>query len=449
VSNDETIDAGTLGPRLGRSVGAHAYLVVRAGDDSRVIDLREGDELVLGRGDDAAVRIDDAKASREHVRVACKNGALTMQDLGSRNGTLLNRELVKGEARPLRSGDLMWIGDTEILVAEGATAAEPETPTEGPPRKIDIPGLVVADDGMVEVFSMVERVAKRPTTVLLLGETGVGKEVVAERIHAASDRADKPFVRINCGALPENLLESELFGYERGAFTGADRRKLGLFESAHTGSIFLDEIGELRAPLQAKLLRALEARTIMRLGGREEIPIDVRIIAATNRDLEDEVKKGNFRGDLYFRVSAFTIKIPPLRDRPNEIALLADLFLRRLAAHNGTQAPKVSAEVRALLERYDWPGNVRELHNAMERALVLSDGKEILPGHLPESLDRAGEPAQTPIKARMESVEQKTIEDALAAENGNQTRAARRLGISRRTLVYKLEKYQLRQRDKR
>jgi transcriptional regulator with PAS, ATPase and Fis domain len=295
---------------------------------------------------------------------------------------------------------------------------------------------------------MVERVAKRTTTVLLLGETGVGKEVVAERIHHASDRADKPFVRINCGALPENLLESELFGYERGAFTGADRRKIGLFETATTGSVFLDEIGELKAPLQAKLLRALEARTIMRLGGRDEIPIDVRIIAATNRDLEEEVKRGNFRGDLYFRISAFTIKIPPLRDRPNEIALLADLFLRRLALHAGKPVQRVTNEARALLERYDWPGNVRELHNVIERAVVLSDGQEIGVAHLPEQLSTGSPPASSPIKARMESVEQRTIEDALAAENGNQTRAARRLGISRRTLVYKLEKYQLRQRDK-
>jgi transcriptional regulator with PAS, ATPase and Fis domain len=447
VGNETTIDAGTLGPRGARGAGAHAYLVVRTGEDTRVIDLREGDDLVLGRGDDANVQIVDAKASRAHARIACKDGALTLRDLGSRNGTTLNREIVRGELRPLRSGDLVWIGETEILVAEGAAALQPDA---AKPEKIeiDVPGLVVADASMVEVFSMVDRVAKRNTTVLLLGETGVGKEVVAERIHTASDRADKPFVRINCGALPENLLESELFGYERGAFTGADRRKIGLFETATTGSVFLDEIGELKAPLQAKLLRALEARTIMRLGGRDEIPIDVRIIAATNRDLEEEVKRGHFRGDLYFRISAFTIKIPPLRDRPNEIALLADLFLRRLATNAGKPVQRLTNEARALLERYDWPGNVRELHNVIERAVVLSDGKEIGVTHLPEQLSAGPAPVSSPIKARMESVEQRTIEDALAAENGNQTRAARRLGISRRTLVYKLEKYQLRQRDR-
>ena len=451
MGNDSTIDAGTFSARTPRAAPANAYLVVRAGEETRVIDLREGEALIFGRGDDANVRIDDAKASREHVRVSCKAGVLTLEDLGSRNGTHLNQTLIRGELRTLSSGDVFWIGDTETLVAESSVAAvAASTSAQSDSPALDLPGLVVADAAMVDVFRVVDRVAPRPTTVLLLGETGVGKEIVAERIHARSDRAAGAFVRINCGALPENLLESELFGYERGAFTGAERRKLGLLETANGGTLFLDEIGEIRADLQAKLLRALEARTVMRLGGREEIAIDVRIIAATNRDLEAEVKRGAFRSDLYFRVAAFTIKIPPLRERPNEIALLADLFLRQLAVASARPVPLLSSDARALLERHDWPGNVRELRNVIEHALVLSDGVRITAAQLPEALHEhtASFTGSAPIKARIESVEQRAIEDALAAEGGNQTRAARRLGVSRRTLIYKLEKYHLRTRDR-
>ncbi len=449
MGDETTIDAGSIAP--GRPQGAGAYLVVRVGEDSRLVDLNDGDEITLGRADDAEVQVDDQKASREHARVRYERGALTLTDLGSRNGTLFGGVLLRGETRVLGSGDVFWIGEAEIVVAERAPGVRPSTRAHAstPASEATVSDVVVADRAMLEVFRLVERVAPLTTTVLLLGETGVGKEVVAQQIHDRSARAEGPFIRLNCGAVPDNLLESELFGHERGAFTGADKRKLGLLESATGGTLFLDEIGELKLELQSKLLRAIDSRRIMRVGGREDIDVDVRIISATNRDLETEVGRASFRDDLYFRLSAFTIRIPPLRDRPNEIGLLAELFLRQLSAQMKRPTPSLDPRARALLERHAWPGNVRELKNAIERSLVLSECDRILPEHLPPSLGSVSPllPA-TVMKARVASAEQRAVEEALAAENGNQTRAARRLGISRRTLIYKLEKYQLRAKDK-
>jgi DNA-binding NtrC family response regulator len=306
-----------------------------------------------------------------------------------------------------------------------------------------LPGVVVADEAMVRVFELVRKVAAVPTTVLILGETGVGKEVVAEQIHRQSPRAKAPFVRLNCGSLPENLLESEFFGHERGAFTGALERKLGYLEAADGGTLFLDEIGELQLAMQAKLLRVLESRRFQRIGGREEIAVDVRIIAATNRELEAEAREGRFREDLYFRLSAFVIMVPPLRERPVEVGLLAELFVRQFAQRMGVAPPVLRPDAAAALQRYGWQGNVRELRNVIERAVVLAEAGEIRLEHLPETLQRA-QPAVssgTGMRDQLADLERRRIEEAMAAENGNQTRAAKRLGISRRALIYKLEKH--------
>jgi two-component system, NtrC family, response regulator AtoC len=362
-------------------------------------------------------------------------------DLDSRNGTRLNDDTLRGETRDLRPGDVVRIGEVEIRVAETAGVS-----LLGDEKQLAAPsGVVIVDAAMVRVFELVRKVAAAPTTVLVLGETGSGKEVVAEQIHRQSPRADKPFVRLNCGSLPENLLESELFGHEKGAFTGADRRKEGYLEAAEGGTLFLDEIGELALPMQAKLLRVLEAKRFMRVGGREELTADVRIVAATHRDLESESKSGRFREDLYFRLSAFVITVPPLRDRPAEIDLLAELFARQFARRMNAAPPRFSVETSQLLRRHDWPGNVRELRNAMERATVLAENDVILPEHLPDSLraSPAAATAEGPMKEQLAEVEKKAILEALDREKGNQTRAARRLGISRRALLYKLEKYGL------
>jgi len=288
--------------------------------------------------------------------------------------------------------------------------------------------------------------------VLLLGETGVGKEVVAELIHRSSPRASRPFVRLDCASLPPTLLESELFGHERGAFTGADKRKLGYFEAAEGGTILLDEIGELPAALQSKLLTALERRIVTRIGSTEEIPIDVRVIAATNRDLQEEVKQGRFREDLYYRLAVFTIFVPPLRDRPGDIIPLATRFTRQFAAELGQSAPGFTAATRAALEAYAWPGNVRELRNAIERAVVLTPVGDIDITALPDAIQaRANLSAAeaTPfqldghVPAQLQQMERTAIVAALEATGGNQTQAARRLGISRRSLIYKMERFGL------
>jgi len=320
------------------------------------------------------------------------------------------------------------------------------TPEAAPPD----PGVpIILEPAMRRLYELVDRIADTPVTVLILGETGVGKELVADALHARSSRRAQPLVRLNCAALPENLLESELFGHERGAFTGAERRKVGYFEAASGGTLFLDEIGEMPAPLQAKLLRVLERRVITRVGGTAEIAVDVRLVCATHRDLEAEARAGRFREDLLFRVGGFTLAVPPLRDRLAEIAPLAEHFARGFAAELGQPAPTLTAAARDALARHDWPGNVRELRNAVERAVVIA-GAVIDVEHLPDRVRNAGLRAPSPpgaappdMKEHLADVERAAIAAALAAAGGNQTRAAQQLGVSRRALIYKMEKYGL------
>jgi two-component system, NtrC family, response regulator AtoC len=305
--------------------------------------------------------------------------------------------------------------------------------------------MIVLDPKMQHVMSLVERVASSPITVLLYGESGVGKDVVAEAIHAHSPRAQRPFVRLDCGALPDALLESELFGHVKGAFTDAIADKPGQLERAHTGTLFLDGIGELPPAAQAKLLRVLEQRKFLRVGAVKETTIDVRVICATHHDLEAEVKRSRFREDLFFRISAFAIPIPPLRDRRAEIAPLAARFAAELFTKR-----KVTFDPAALrmLEAYDWPGNVRELRNAIERALVLG-GARIEVEHLPErvvSAAPAGEGRVTDMRRRVASVERQAILDALLDADGKQNVAARALGISRFALSRLLDKHDIKRR---
>jgi two-component system, NtrC family, response regulator AtoC len=321
--------------------------------------------------------------------------------------------------------------------------------------------IVISDVQMQRVYALVRKVADTSMTVLILGETGAGKEVVAEAVHRASGRKDRPFVRLNCASIPSNLLESELFGHVKGAFTGADRMHVGYFEAASGGTLFLDEIGEMPAALQAKLLRVLEQRRITRVGDTREIPVDTRVVCATHRDLEEEVRRGSFREDLFFRISVFTVMVPPLRDRRSEIRRLAEYFVRRAAREQGGVPPRLSDEAAAALERHDWPGNVRELRNAVERACVLQETGVILPEHLPDRVREARKPAlaalpgvapaapadgAVDVREHIAGIEREAIVAALEACGGNQTHAASRLGMSRRTLIYKLEKYGLKKK---
>ncbi len=301
--------------------------------------------------------------------------------------------------------------------------------------------IVGASPGMRAVFRLVEKVAATDTTVLIRGESGTGKELIAQAIHQKSTRPQDPFVAVNCAAIPENLLESELFGYEKGAFTGADRRKPGRFELAGKGTIFLDEIGDLSPALQAKLLRVLQNRTFERLGGVESIPVRARVIAATNRDLEAAVRSGAFREDLYYRVNVFPIVLPPLRERKEDIPRLVRHFLKRA----GRPEIKIEPQFLQKLEAYHWPGNVRELENVLERAIILSDGKilsvEELPPHIKGDVSsKSGFPELTDEGIQLEEMERLLIRKALEKAGGNKTRAAQLLGITRRKLYSMLER---------
>ncbi|MHB1193338.1 MAG: sigma-54-dependent transcriptional regulator [Longimicrobiales bacterium] len=298
-----------------------------------------------------------------------------------------------------------------------------------------------------EALELAETVAPTDSTVLLSGESGTGKEVVARYIHRLSERGDKPFFSINCGALPESLLESELFGHLKGSFTGAVKDREGLLVAASGGTLFLDEIGDMTAATQVKLLRAIQEREVIPVGSTEARSVDVRIIAATNRDLEEEIRRGAFRSDLYYRLNVIQLRLPPLRDRREDVELLARHFLERLAEREGGEPRSLSPETLELLRGYDWPGNVRELENALERAAVVAQGASIEAGHLPERVRErpevrlAGEaPASNPT---MEIVERAYIQWVLQAEGGNKTRAAEVLGIDPSTLYRKLNRYGL------
>jgi len=296
----------------------------------------------------------------------------------------------------------------------------------------------------VEALKLAETVGPTDSTVLISGESGTGKEVLARYLHELSARADGPFVSINCGALPENLLESELFGHVRGSFTGAVRDKQGLFVAAKGGTFFLDEVGEMSPATQVKLLRVLQEREVIPVGATEAIPVDVRIVAATNRDLDEEIRRGGFRSDLFYRLNVITLHLPPLRERPDDVPLLAEYFLQRFNESRG-RGVHLSAPALEVMQGYDWPGNVRELENALERAAVMTQGDEIVPGALPPRItERAPQPlvqASLPPNPTLEIIERAYIHWVLQAEAGNKTRAAEVLGIDPSTLYRKLLRY--------
>ncbi len=293
--------------------------------------------------------------------------------------------------------------------------------------------LVARDARILRVLELARKVAPTDATVLITGETGVGKELIARCIHDHSQRAERLFVTVNCAALSPTLIESELFGHERGAFTGAIAQHVGRFERAHGGTLFLDEIGELDAALQAKLLRVLQEKTFERVGGTRPIMADVRLLAATNRDLPSLVSGGKFREDLYYRLNTFPIEVPPLRDRAGDIPALATLFLERAARNLGRRAPMLSPEAMERLRSYTWPGNVRELENMMQRVAIL--GEDVL------TADELPIRAESVRPVAFKDIERFAIENALAENDGNRTRAARQLGISLRTLQYRLKEY--------
>ncbi|MCB9745478.1 MAG: sigma-54-dependent Fis family transcriptional regulator [Alphaproteobacteria bacterium] len=334
-----------------------------------------------------------------------------------------------------------------------AVAARPIRERQTRAGRFDLIGRTAS---MERVFSLIERVAASPSTVLITGESGTGKELVARALHQQSQRADGPFVTVNCGAIPKELFEAELFGHERGAFTGAHASRPGRFELADGGTLFLDEVGELPVDLQVKLLRALQERRFERVGGARTLEVDVRLLAATNRDLEAAVGAGTFRQDLYYRLNVVPIRLPPLRERAEDLPLLCAHFIARFNARLGREVQGVSAEALRAMQAYPWQGNIRELENLMERGVLLCEGDVIEISDLPELSGRVTAPApalpdsedlnlKDYVRQHTQRLEAERIRQALAAESYNVTRAAKRLGISRKSLQTKMKEYGLRE----
>ncbi len=448
-----TIEASSEGHQGGQAM----FIVTHGPERGRIIALPQAAEPIrVGRAASCEVRIDDPSLSRVHATVRCVRGEYFIRDEGSRNGTLHNGVKVD-YAVPLVEGDRITLGDVRLRLTYledgepyGAARAE-----AAPTRVDSAVRKVVMTPALRGVYDEAARAAKSLMSVLILGETGVGKEVLAEAIHEGSPRAGKELLSINCAALTESLLESELFGHERGAFTGAVSAKPGLLEAADGGTVFLDEVGELPMTTQAKLLRVLEERRVLRVGARASKAIDVRFVAATNRNLEDAVAAGTFRKDLYFRLNGITLVLPPLRERPGDVVELAEAFLVEASALAGGPRRVLTDEAKRALVRYEWPGNVRELRNAIQRAVVLTAARDVTADSLPASVTRprsAPEPspdgAAGPQSARrgvlldaVQEAERQKILKVLEDCGGNQTHAAEVLGISRRTLVARLTEW--------
>ncbi|HYX30846.1 MAG TPA: sigma-54 dependent transcriptional regulator [Pyrinomonadaceae bacterium] len=320
-------------------------------------------------------------------------------------------------------------------------------------KQYGFPRIIGESESIKRAVAETQRVAQTEATVLLLGESGTGKELFARAVHHLSPRRDKAFVAINCAAIPETLIENELFGHERGAFTGAGDRRAGKFELAASGTVFLDEIGELPLAVQGKLLRAIEEKTIDRIGGRAPVPVDVRVVAATNKDLRAAVDAGEFRGDLFFRLAVFPIDIPPLRERGDDVILLARHFAAEVGKETRGREASISDTSVAALRAYSWPGNVRELENAIERACILADTADLQPRDLGLAVDGAVDPASfgfdlsgtltDATERAVKMIERQKIADALAQHDGNKTRAAEALDVSYKTLLTKIKEYNL------
>ncbi len=298
---------------------------------------------------------------------------------------------------------------------------------------------------MQEIFDVVNQVASTKASVLITGESGVGKELVADAVHNLSNRKDQPFIKVHCAALTESLLESELFGHEKGAFTGAVARKRGRFELAHTGSVFLDEIGEISQSVQIKILRVLQEKRFERVGGEETLEVDVRVISATNKNLKAEIEAGNFREDLYYRLNVVNIHVPPLRDRKEDIPLMAAAFFKEFANENGKPVEGIDPKAQMALYNYSWPGNVRELRNCIESAVVLAKGTTIMPDDLPPSVisGSEGHAVKIPLGTSLAGAEKEIIRATLSHQKGNKSRTAEVLGIGRKTLHRKIQEYGL------
>jgi two-component system response regulator AtoC len=429
----------TKSTAIGEADRSHRRLLALWEGGSADWRLPDEGSLDIGRSQACQLRIDHASVSRRHA-VLHAGAPDAIEDTGSSNGTRVNGQRISSAVKvPIHPGDTIEIGKVLLVMQGIAVQARTSSP----------------DGAMARARRLIELAAPTTMTVLLLGETGVGKDVAAEQIHRSSPRAKGPLLRLNCAALSESLLESELFGHEKGAFTGAVVAKAGLLEAVGGGTLLLDEVGELPAAMQAKLLLVLERHEVIRVGSVRPRPIDVRFVAATNRDLEARIASEDFRRDLFYRLNGVTIRIPPLRERPDEIEPLARDFVQRACAANGRRLLSIAPQVMAELSRRSYPGNIRELKSLVERAVAFAEGASLDMATLTlavaagaesdaASLDAPGS-VQSPEGLRPEvlALERQRMAAALAECGGNQTRAAELLRMPRRTFVSKLSRYGL------
>ncbi len=414
--------------------------ILQAVDDPTQEWTFDKEEIRIGSMDDNDVVLGDDTVSRYHCRITQEDNGYVLVDQRSTNGTFINKVRIR-EAF-LKPGSIVSVGQSQLRF----NAREEEVEIV-PSRADRCAGLIGGNARMREIYSIIEKIAPTATTVVIDGETGTGKEVVAQAIHSLSPRSRNDLVVFDCGAVPPNLIESELFGHEKGSFTGAVMTRQGLFEQADGGTLFLDELGELPLDLQPKLLRALEQREVRRVGSTKASKVDVRIIAATNRNLEHEVRAGRFRQDLFFRLHVLPVKLPPLRERREDIPVLCAHFIAKLAPKTNTRVRAVGDAALGRIMAYHWPGNVRELENAIEQALVFAEGDEITPAALPQFLqggaedDRLDVPRELSLPEILDDLERQLILKAYAKAGRVKTETARLLGIKTSALYYKLEKY--------
>ncbi len=412
-------------------------IVVTGKDEGREVLLQKS-AVMIGTLGDSDLVLTDPTVSRSHAVVEEKADGYLLRDLGSTNGTFLDG--VKVREAYLSAGSVIRAGQTDI--AFSPVEEHIENLRSSSDRFGDLVGTSVS---MREIFGVLERIAPTDVTVLILGETGTGKELAARALHSHSRRSERPFIVFDCGAVAPNLIESELFGHEKGAFTDAVKARQGAFELAQGGTIFLDEIGELTPSLQPKLLRALDQREIKRVGAEQSVGINVRVIAATNKNLEKEVKAGSFREDLYYRLSVVSVFMPPLRRRKEDIEKIAEHLLAGISGVMGKKLTGLSPEAAEALRTYPWPGNGRELKNVLERAAALSDGERLEVRDLFLSQGKRSNTLEGLSGKTLEEIEKAAIHATLKSVSGNKTAAAKALGIAYSTLYEKMKKYGIRE----
>lgn len=440
VDDEKNIRAG-----LGKAIELDGHNVVLAEDGRQALDLLEHEEIDLIIADLKMPRVSGEELLRRVVEsyptlpviILTGHGTIETAVQAMRDGAY------DFLTKPVNLDRLSLLVKRALSTRE--LALQHRALQEELQQKRQFANIIGKSAEMKRIFDVVRQVAPTRASVLITGESGVGKELIADAVHQMSNRSDKPFVKVHCAALSESLLESELFGHEKGAFTGAVARKRGRFELAHLGSIFLDEIGEIAPSVQIKILRVLQEKTFERVGGEQTLEVDTRIISATNKDLKQEIERGTFREDLFYRLNVVNIHIPPLRERKEDIPILVSAFIKEFATENEKPVEGIDAKARALLYTYSWPGNVRELRNSIESAVVMAKGPIITPDDLPPSVasDTESNYVRVQLGATLADAEKELIRANLAANNGNKSRTAEVLGIGRKTLHRKLAEYGL------